>query len=166
MLKKLASSWKEIFAIAAISGISLFILIYPGSPAWLRAIVLILATFGPFFPILALIPWHFIAKHRGLTSRSRIPCVVSCANGMLHVGRGNKRARHALDRVVRARLARNDNWTESNMLEDALGLFAAKGREIERVPESAMGFNALLIELNVRGIPIEQVDVSAPTMLD
>lgn len=166
MKKEFPWSWQEPLAIVALSGVSLFILIYSGSPTWLRTLVLILVTFGPFFPFLALIPWHFIAKHRGLTSRSRIPCVVSCANGLLHVQRGNKHSRHALDHIVRARLARNDNWTQSNMLEDALGLFAVNGREIERIPESAMGFNALLIELNAQKIPIEQVDVSAPSVLD
>lgn len=85
---------------------------------------------------------------------------------MLHIQRGNKQTRHALDDITRARLARNDNWTESKMLEDALGLFAKNGRELARVPESATGFGALLIELNARKIPIEEVDVSAPTLLD
>ena len=52
------------------------------------------------------------------------------------------------------------------MLEDALGLFASNGRELERLPESATGFDGLLAELGARGIPIEHVDVSAPAVLD
>ena len=73
---------------------------------------------------------------------------------------------HALDLIARARFARNDNWTESKMLEDALGLFTAKGREIERLPESATGLDELQRELGDRGVPIEHVEVSAPAILD
>ncbi|MDI1436722.1 hypothetical protein [Polyangium sorediatum] len=52
------------------------------------------------------------------------------------------------------------------MLEDALGLFTAKGREIERLPESATGLDELQRELEARGVPIEHVGVSAPAVLD
>ncbi|WP_437745638.1 hypothetical protein WMF39_11780 [Sorangium sp. So ce1504] len=67
---------------------------------------------------------------------------------------------------MRARFARNDNWTESKMLEDALGLFALDGREIERLPGSAADLGGLLVELEARGIPVEHVYVSAPAVLD
>ncbi|MDI3284115.1 hypothetical protein [Polyangium sp. 15x6] len=120
----------------------------------------------PVLPFLLLIPWHFIALHRGLARRSDVPCVMSLSEGVLHVQRGDERKSHALTGVARARLARNENWTESKMLEDALGLFAANGREIVRLPESATGFDELQRELDARGIPIEHVDVSAPAVLD
>jgi hypothetical protein len=166
MAKGFPWSWKEAVAIVALSGISLVILLHDGSPTWLRAMIMLLVTVGPFLPVLALIPWHFIAKHQGLMSRSPIPTIVSYSNGVIQITRGNKRTSHPFEHIVRARLARNDNWTESTMLEDALGLFAVNGREIVRLPESATGFAALLAELNARGIPIEYVDVSAPSMLD
>jgi hypothetical protein len=166
MAKKFLYSWKEVFVIVAICGISLVILFYDGSPRWLRGIVIVLATVGPFLPILALIPWYFVARHQGLMSRSRTPCAVSCSNGLLLIECGNKRMSHPFERIVRARMAQNDNWTESNMLEDALGLFAANGREIVRIPESAVGLSSVVAELGARGIPIEYVAVSAPAVLD
>lgn len=166
MVQGVSWSLKDVVAIVVTSGIFLFILIYNGSPTWLRIMIILLVTVGPFLPILALIPWHFIAKHQGLMSRSPIPTVVSCSNGFIQITRGNKRTSLPFEHIVRARLARNDNWTESKMLEDALGLFAANGREIERLPESATGFATVLSELDARGIPIEYVDVSAPTVLD
>lgn len=159
-------SWKEVLAILAISAATLVILLDNRSPTWLRTGLGVLVFAAPFLPILALIPWHFIALHRGLTGRSRVPCVVSLSEGAIHVERGNKRTSHALSTIVRARFARNDNWTESKMLEDALGLFASDGREIERLPESATGLDELLVELGARGIPIEHVGVSAPAVLD
>jgi hypothetical protein len=67
---------------------------------------------------------------------------------------------------MRARMARNDNWTESKLLEDALGLFAESSRELARVPESAEGFEALSAELRAREIPVDDVAVSAPAFLD
>lgn len=166
MAQESSYSWKDIALIVGISGISLFILIYDGSPTWLQAIVLLLATIGPVLPILVLIPWHFIAKHRGLIARSNVPCTVSCSNGELLVLRGEKRTSHPLEGIARGRIARNDNWTESKMLEDALGLFTAKGREVVRLPESADGFANVVEELHRRNVPIDYVDVSAPAVLD
>ena len=92
--------------------------------------------------------------------------MVSLSEGAIHVKRGNNRTNHALGIIVRARFARNDNWTESKMLENALGLFALDGREIERLPESATGLDELLVELGARRIPIEHIYVSAPAVLD
>jgi hypothetical protein len=164
-------AWKEMIAIFAICAATLALLIFvnAGSPAWLRAVLGVLvfaATAAPALPFLMLIPWHFICLHRGLIRRSRAPCVVSISHGAVHVERADKISSHALDSVVRARFTRNDNWTESTMLEDALGLFTLNGREIERLPESATGFKELLVELGARGISIDHVDVSAPAFLD
>lgn len=124
------------------------------------------ATAAPVLPFLVLIPWHFIALHRGLIRRGRVPCVVSLSQEAIHVERGDEPTSHALDIIARARFAQNDNWTESKMLEDALGLFASDGREIVRLPRSATGFDELLVELSARGIPIEYVCVSAPAVFD
>ena len=164
-------SWKEMVAIFAICAATLALLIFvdAGSPAWLHAVLGVLlfaATVAPALPFLVLIPWHFISLHRGLIRRGRGPCVVSISQGAVHVKRADKVTSHALGSIVRARFTRNDNWTESKMLEDALGLFASNGREIERLPESATGFDELLVELGAGGIPIEHVDVSAPAVLD
>jgi hypothetical protein len=168
-------SWKEAVAALVIGAALLAGLIFvdAGSPVWLRATVAVLlavlllaATVAPALPFLILIPWHFIALHRGLISRGSVPCVVSISKGAIHVKRANKLNSHALDSIVRARFARNGNWTESRMLEDALGLFASNGREIERLPESTTGLDDLLVELSACGIPIEDLDVSAPAFLD
>lgn len=164
-------AWKEVISIVAIFTATLVMLVFVDarSPMWLRvsvAILLMAATAAPALPFLILIPWHFMALHRGLIRRGRVPCVVSLSQGAIHVKRGDRRTSHPLGIIIHARFARNDNWTESKMLEDALALFASDGREIERLPESATGLAALLDELGARGIPIEQVYVSAPAVLD
>lgn len=132
------------------------------------SILLLLGWLGTLLPllVLGLIPWHFLALYRGLTKRTRIGCVVSLADGLLHVKRGSQHTSHALDAVARGRFARNDNWTESKMLEDALGLFSKRGRELVRLPASTEGLEALLAELRRRGIPVEDVYVSAPAFFD
>ncbi|WP_437801153.1 hypothetical protein [Sorangium sp. So ce693] len=92
--------------------------------------------------------------------------MVSLSDGAFHVRRGDKCSSHALGIIVRARFARNDDWTESKTLEGGLWLFALDGREIERLPESAADLGGLLAELEARGIPVEHVYVSAPAVLD
>lgn len=164
------SSWKEVLATLAIctAGVVMLIFVDERSPMWLRMLfgLLVIAVLAaPALPFLILIPWHFLALHRGLVNRGR-PCMVSLSQGAIHVNRGYKQTSHPLGIIVRARFVRNDNWTESKMLEDALGLFASNGREIERLPESATGLDELLVELGTRGIPVEDVYVSAPAFLD
>lgn len=168
-------SWKEALATLAICTVTFVGLAFVdhGSPSWLRtsvgvlvSVLLMAVTAAPALPFLLFIPWHFIALHRGLISRSRVPCVVSLSQEVIHIERGDKLTSHMLGIIARARFAQNDNWTESTMLEDALGLFASDGREIGRLPRSATGFDELLVELGARGIPIEYVHVSAPAVLD
>ena len=164
-------SWKEAVAALAVGAALLAGLIFvdAGSPAWHHvavAVLLLAVALAPALPFLALIPWHFIALHRGLVRRGSAPCAVSISEGAIHVRRGKKLSVHALDGIVRARFVRNGNWTESKMLEDALGLFASSAREIERLPSSTIGLDELLVKLNARGIPIEDLEVSAPAFLD
>ena len=129
-------SWKEVVAALAIGAAVLagLFLVDASSPAWLRvifAVVLSLVglavTLAPALPILVLIPWHFVALHRGLIRRSSFPCAVSVAKGAIQVTRADQLSSHALESIVRARFARNGNWTESKMMDDALGLFASRG---------------------------------------
>jgi hypothetical protein len=164
-------TWKEGIAALALGVATVLSLVFVdhGSPMWLRvsaAVLLTAVIVAPALPFLALIPWHFIALHRGLIRRSRVPCVVSVSQGAIQVERGDRSIGHTLDAIVRARFAQNDNWTESKILDDALGLFTANGIEIERLPRSAAGFDELLVELRARGIPIEDVYVSAPAVFD
>ncbi|MBS2030825.1 MAG: hypothetical protein JST54_23175 [Deltaproteobacteria bacterium] len=142
---------------------------WKSSPGWLRALgglVVIAAMIAPVLPFLALVPWHWIAKHRGLISRSRTPWSVTFAEGVVQLQSGTRAWSIPLERVQRARLARNDNWTESTMLEDALGLMGANGGELVRLPSSAKGFEQLLAALRARGVAVEEVLVSAPVVLD
>ncbi len=158
--------WKEGLVALAFGGAGLFIALDDRTPSWLRGSLGILAMVAPLLPVLALIPWHFIALRRGLANRSSIPCEVSLSEGIIHFQRGSRRTEHALDAIARARFARNENWTESKILEDALGLFTSNGREVERLPASTIGLEKLLVALGARGIQVEQVDVSAPAVLD
>lgn len=159
-------SWQEVVLIVVLSPLVIGVIFYEKTPSWLRMLVGALVFIGPCVPVLALVPWHFVAKHRGLVSRSQIPCNVTMDAAFLHIERGSKQVSYAWANVVRARMAQNDNWTESTMLEDALGLFDARGREIDRIPESAVGFTALVAEISAREIPLDYVDVSAPAFLD
>ena len=116
-------TWKDAVAILAIGAATLVIIYFvdAGSPTWLRAAVGVLlcaTTAAPLLPFLVFIPGHFFALHRGLIRRDRVPCVVSISQGVIHVERANKLTCHALGSIVRARFARNDNWTESRMLSD------------------------------------------------
>jgi len=144
-------------------------IVWSGSPGWLRALgglVVMVAMIAPALPFLALVPWHWIAKHRGLISRSRTPWVVTLAAGVVQLQNGTRARSIPLELVQRARLARNGNWTESTMLEDALGLMGANGSELVRLPASADGFEQLLAVLAARGVVVEEVLVSAPAVLD
>jgi hypothetical protein len=169
MARWIPEPWRDVAAGVSLGGIALVILLVPQTPAWLRAGIVALGMLGSVLPalaILALVPWHFVAIHRGLARRGASPCVVSVADGFLSVERGERRARLAIDAVARARLARNANWTESKMLEDALGLFSADGREQVRLPLSTGGLDGVLEALEARGVPVEDVEVSAPVWLD
>jgi len=169
MARRFPEPWKPLAAAATLGGFALVILVTPQTPAWLRAGIVALGVLGSAMPalaLLALVPWHFLALQRGLARRSTTPSVVSVTDGFLLVERGEWRTRHALDAVARARLARNANWTESKMLEDALGLFEANGREMVRLPLSTGDLEGVLHALEARGVPIEHVEVSAPAVLD
>lgn len=138
-------------------------------PPWVRWICLVVAavaSIAPFLPILALLPWYFVAVRRGLVPSKRGPASVSVAQGALVVDHGAKHTRCDLKQVSSARRACNDNWTESKILEDAIGLFSAEGREIVRVPLSATGIDELVRALHKQGVPIVDVAVSAPVFLD
>lgn len=153
----------------ALGGLAVAGLTLGAVPMWIRwvsAVVVGLATIAPVAPFLALLPWHFVAVRRGLIRRSRVPYSVTVAHGALIVEHRSTRIHCELNKVSRARRARNDNWTESKMLEDAMGLFSANGRELVRVPLSAVGVDALVRELGELGVAIEEVLVSAPTVLD
>ncbi len=166
MKKSFPWSSSEVVLTVALSALLIGVMISDKTPSWLRALAGALVFVGPFVPVLALLPWHFVAKRQGLISRSQIPCVLLMDDDGLLVDRGGKRLHYAWSRVARVRWARNDNWTESKMLEDAAGLFDERGREFERIPESARGFAMLMEAFTARKIPVEIVLVSAPAILD
>ncbi|MCA9641211.1 MAG: hypothetical protein H6718_21235 [Polyangiaceae bacterium] len=138
-------------------------------PIWVRRVaqgVGLLAMAAPVLPFIALIPWHFIAVRRGLIARSRRPFSIAVADGTLTVEHGASRTHCDLSEVTVARRAFNDNFSESRMLEDAIGLFSANRRELVRVPVASTGIDELIRALRQRNIPIDDVPVSAPTFLD
>lgn len=169
MRRVLDSGWFLPSIGVAVGGLAVAGLTLAAVPIWLRWVsgaVAALAFAAPVLPFLALLPWHFLALRRGLMPRSRGPCTVTLAHGALSVDHGATHTRCDLDEVSRARRARNDNWTESKMLEDAIGLFSAKGVEIARVPLAAAGVDELVRALDELGVPIDDVLVSAPAFLD
>jgi hypothetical protein len=154
-----------------LGGVVLALLVWSGTPAWLRTgagLVALVAFAAPFLPILVLIPWHFVAIHQGLTPRRAMPATVIVADGWIVCTepKTGKETRVRWGEVARARVVRNDNWSQSKMLDDALGLFASGRRELLRVPLDSNGADRLIGELAAAAVPIEHVAVSAPTFLD
>lgn len=134
------------------------------APLWLQVIAA-LAFFFPVLPYALLLPWHFIARGRGLIARSDLPTTLVLDGNTLVATHHKKTVRIALEQVTRARDARNDNWGESKMLVDALTLYGGR-RRLLRVPLDSNGIDALISTLQRRGVPIEYVLISAPTLLD
>ena len=166
MAQRFPWSWKEIATVVILATIGFFILASDAAPPWLQTGIVALLLLAPILPLLALVPWHFVALHRGLITRSRTPCLIFTSENAIHVRRGRKSSSYPLRMIARVRFARNDNWTDSRMLEGAVGLFSHDGREVARVPESASGLDDLLEILKAHQIPVETVDVSAPSVLD
>lgn len=163
------SAWLLPAVGVVLGGLALAGLTVGEAPRWVRGLsgaLVALAILAPALPPLVLLPWHFVAVRRGLTPRRSGPCAVRVVDGALFVDRGGRRTRLDLHEISRARRARNDNWTESKLLEDALGLFSSTGRELARVPLGADGIDALFGALAGRGVPIDDVLVSAPALLD
>ena len=139
-----------------------------GAPTWAKlasAVLSGLVLLFPVAPLLVILVNYFIALRRGLIRRG-VACAVSLEAGAVAVSRRGRTVRHPLADVGRARRARNDNWGESKLVEGALGLFSARGRELVRMPLSASGVDALERALADRGVPVEDVWVAAPTFLD
>ena len=105
-----------------------------------------------------------MARRQGLAVRSRTPSSVQLTEAAVVVVRGETKRSVPWVQVTRARFARNANWTASTMVEDAIGLLGPDRKERARVPESAQGFELLLRELAERGVTIDYVEVSAPTL--
>lgn len=169
MRRLLDSEWSLSVMGLVLGGLAVWGLVAQEAPGWARwgaSALALLAFLGPALPLLALLPWHVVAVRRGLIRRSRIPPAIRLDEREILVEHGGKLARCQWAEISRARRAANGNWTGSKMLEDALGLFSSNGRELLRVPLSAAGTDALLRELGTRGVPIEEVLVSAPSYLD
>lgn len=161
--------FQSMLGVLILGPLAIWGLLVPDAPRWVKAcagVICVLALLAPALPLLALLPWHFIAVHRGLVSRSDQPRTVEIDGGAATITHRNKRTRCELHQVSRARRAFNSNWTESRMLEDAVTLFSVKGRALVRVPVSADGFDRLMRELAARGVVVEDVPVSAPAFLD
>lgn len=124
------------------------------------------ALLHPILVALVLVADYFVCRYRGLVKRTSSRWAVSIADDVLHIDRDGVRRSLPLRDLARARFVRNENWTESKLLEDALGLLTASGRELTRLPESTQDLDVLVAELARRGIEIEQVYVSAPAYLD
>lgn len=162
-------SFQSVLIVLVLGSLTLWGLLVPDAPRWVKAcaaVICVLAFLGPALPALALLPWHFIAVHRGLVPRSERRRIIELEAGAATITHGDKQTRCDLKQVSRARRAFNDNWTESKMLEDAVTLFSVKGRALVRVPVSAEGFDELMRELAARGVVVEDVPVSAPAFLD
>jgi hypothetical protein len=164
-------SLREVAMGTALGIVVVVLLVSGGTPSWLRGaagVVACLAAAAPLLPILVLVPWHFLAIHRGLTPRRTEPSAVFIRDGwVVRTGpRDGETIRIRLGAIRRARVARNDNWTASKMLDDAIGLFGSSGRELLRIPLGSQGSDDLLAVLARDGVPTEEVAVSAPAVLD
>jgi hypothetical protein len=161
--------WRDLAVGTMLGCMVLAALLAEGTPRWLRSVatgVVVLAMLAPLLPVLVLLPWHLIAVRRGLAPRSTTSFTLAIREGDVVITHAIKAACYPLNEVARARVARNSNWTESKMLEDALSLVDTRGRRLARVPLTAHGVEEVVGELKRRGIPIDEVEVSAPAFLD
>lgn len=135
-------SRKELAFTVVLCAVTLAGIAWDDAPTWLRMtakLILMLALFAPLLPFLALLPWHFVALHRGLMSRSKVPTQLAIEDGVLIIVHGVKTTRIALDAIRSAREACNENWSDSKMLADALTIY---GKQSAKVPTNADGYAA------------------------
>lgn len=128
-------------------------------PPWLttfaHGLFVLLAGAASLYPLLlvvVLVAEYFVCRYRGLVKRTSSRWAVFVADDALHIERDGVRRSLPLRDLSRARFVRNDNWTESRLLEDALGLRTASGRELARLPESTKDLDVLVAELTRRGV--------------
>lgn len=164
MSKRAGTSWVEVAVIVLGSALLLFVVLSEDVPRWVGTVLITAVSVVPLLVPLVFIPWMLMARRQGLAVRSRTPSSVRLTDAAVVVVRGETKRSVPWVQVTRARFARNANWTESTMVEAAIGLLGPDAKERARVPESAQGFELLLRELEERGVTIDYVEVSAPTL--
>ena len=130
---------------------------------WLDWVAALLGLLSQAWPILFLIPWHFIARRRGLVPRRRHPGHVDLVGERVVFASESERWEVPFEQIHHIRSAENSNLAESTMLESGMTFFAATGRRLAYVGASAAGFRRVLDEFTKRAVPVEIVEVSAPT---
>ena len=66
-------AFQSVLGVLLLAPLAIWGLLVPDAPRWVKAcagVICVLALLAPALPFLALLPWHFIAVHRGLVSRS------------------------------------------------------------------------------------------------
>lgn len=134
---------------------------------WSRTWLLVLLVGGVPILILAVLPiWCLWSVWRGLRVRSSARWRVETTDDTFTIWKGASRRTLAIADIGGARLARNSNWTESRLVEDALTVMDRHGGQLLKLPASTQGFSTLLEVLDARAVPLSRVDISAPTILD
>lgn len=117
--------------------------------------------------VVAVLPfWVLWSVWRGLRLRSSLRWRVEATGDTLTLWQGTRAVKVALADLGSARLARQSNWGDSRFVQDALTLSDRQGRRLVKLPTSADGFPVLLERLTARAVPVLQVEVSAPSLLD
>ena len=71
--------FQSMLGVLILGPLAIWGLLVPDAPRWVKAcagVICVLALLAPALPLLALLPWHFLAVHRGLVSRSDQPRTV------------------------------------------------------------------------------------------
>ncbi len=123
----------------------------------------LLAAVGPAFGLLII--W-IVAVRRGLYPTPAPPFRLTIHSHTLEITKRTRSRSFPLGGIARARYAYDDGWTRSTLVEDALTLFDSTGRRLAKIPATAQGWDALFEELRARGLPIESINVDAPSYLD
>lgn len=152
-----------------LGGAAAILRVAEGTPSWLRnlaAVALAAAFVAPALPFLVLPPWYLAARLRGLVPRTNDTWEVRVEGDDLALVHRGRTRRVEVRAIRRLRQARNDNWTESKLLEDGLVFYGRFGRAFAAIPSRSTGVREVLRVFAERGVPLEEVFVSAPAFLD
>lgn len=121
----------------------------------------------PVLPYLVILLQYPCSMHAGLIQRTgRVWRLEIGSEALCVLVDERKVGEFSLADVASARCARNSNWSESKLVEDALSLFDVRGRRLVKLPCSAKQVDALRGALARRNVPVEDVYVEAPSFLD
>lgn len=122
--------------------------------------------------LLSIIPlgmlWvYLMALKNGLIKKDRADWCVHVDEIAIKITKNKKiKSVIPINRIVKAKYAYDDGWTESKVVEDALNLFDSRDRLLAKLPKSANGFKEAYSLIESKGVKINRCVVEAPSLMD